>query len=329
MALSISLSDLLPYVVAVLVSLIGITYFYLKRKLAFWEKKGVPVVEKPSLFFGNIKEGAMQRMSFGDMFHRFYKQAEGHRFAGIYFLQKPSLIIRDPELIRSIMAKDFSHFQNHDTFVDEEVDPLQAKNLFALQGMRWRHTRIKLTPTFTSGKMKKMFQLVIDCAEVLKKYLENIAETGEPVEMKELLGRFTTDVIGTCAFGVEINSINEPESEFRTYGKQIFKPPDFLENAKLFFMVAFPKLSKMLKLTFTPQKVTNFFRKIVKDNIEYREKNSVLRNDFIDLLIKLKNLGKVEDDEEEVDVQNGHLSAVEDVDIGKLRYILIFFDVIK
>lgn len=34
---------------------------------------------------------------------------------------------------------------------------------------------------------------------------------------------------------------------------------------------------------------------VVKETVEYREKNNVRRNDFLQLLIDLKNKGKIED----------------------------------
>lgn len=41
--------------------------------------------------------------------------------------------------------------------------------------------------------------------------------------------------------------------------------------------------------------MTNFFVGAVNDTIQYREKNNVQRNDFMQLLIELKNKGKIED----------------------------------
>lgn len=42
--------------------------------------------------------------------------------------------------------------------------------------------------------------------------------------MKELSARFTTDVISLCAFGIEANSLKDPNAEFRHNGAKILAP---------------------------------------------------------------------------------------------------------
>lgn len=78
---------------------------------------------------------------------------------------------------------------------DERDDPISA-HLFSVDFARWKVLRAKLTPTFTSGRMKFMFQTIVDVADNFQKCLGGMVEGNENFEMKDVLSRFTTDVIG-------------------------------------------------------------------------------------------------------------------------------------
>lgn len=66
--------------------------------------------------------------------------------------------------------------------MDEKVDPLQARNLFNMEGEEWRQLRNKLSPTFTSGKMKGMYPLVEACATNFEGHIAQ--HQGENVDVK-------------------------------------------------------------------------------------------------------------------------------------------------
>lgn len=67
-----------------------------------------------------------------------------------------------------------------------------------------------------------MFNTILDCGHQMTDMLKEIAMEKGEVEIKEILARFTTDVIGSCAFGLECNCIRNPEAEFRKMGKRAF-----------------------------------------------------------------------------------------------------------
>jgi len=51
-----------------------------------------------------------------------------------------------------------------------------------MEGQRWREMRNKLSPTFTSGKMKNMFPLVEECAKNFESY--NRKHQNENIDIK-------------------------------------------------------------------------------------------------------------------------------------------------
>lgn len=79
-------------------------------------------------------------------------------------------------------------------YFNEKDDPLSA-NLFSIEGPQWKVLRAKLTPTFSSGKIKTMFNTLLECGDTLKATVENYVATTS-LDIKEVLSCFATDVIG-------------------------------------------------------------------------------------------------------------------------------------
>ncbi|CAH1974893.1 unnamed protein product [Acanthoscelides obtectus] len=252
----------------------------------------------------------------------------------------PTFMVRDPDLIKSICVKDFDHFSNHRTFVPEDVDPLFAKNLFALKDQRWREMRAVLSPSFTSSKMRNMFLLMSDCAEKFAKFFMSRTRYGEVIEvnMKDTLTRYTNDVIATCAFGIEVDSLNNPDNSFYTMGK---RATDFSSlGRRLKFMGYFlvPWLFRIFNISFFEEDIKQFFYKLVDETIRMREEKGIVRPDMINLMMEARKgkASKIDADEKALDsgfsvvqesnITNGKLSTpikITNEDIAS--QVMIFF----
>jgi len=146
---------------------------------------------------------------------------------------------------------------------------------------------MRLSPVFTSGKLKEMFSLISECADHLILYMEKIASRNESVECRELMAKYATDVIGTCAFGIEMNALSNEDSEFRKMGRKIFIPT-WTNMLRLRMRESFPRLYEMLGYILPQTEITKFFTRIIMETMNYREMNNITRNDFIDMLRELK-----------------------------------------
>ncbi|XP_059226317.1 probable cytochrome P450 6a21 [Stomoxys calcitrans] len=279
-----SLSTLLLTLVCGLVVYLLVRW---KKNRSYWQSLGIPC-EEPHLILGNVW-GVQTKRGFSDVWQQYYDRFKGTGpFAGFYWFLKPAVFVLEPELIKQILIKDFTNFTDRGFFHNEKDDPLSGQ-LFLLDGGKWKNMRNKLSPTFTSGKMKFMFPTVIkvghEFVEVLGKMLD--AE-GSVVEVKEMLARFTTDVIGTCAFGIDCSSLKDPNAEFRVMGRKSLVEQRHGQLV-IAFMASFVDLARKLRMKQTPDDIEQFFLRIVRETVEYREKNQIRRNDFMDMLIDLKN----------------------------------------
>ncbi|XP_058453135.1 probable cytochrome P450 6a14 [Malaya genurostris] len=267
---------------AIVASLI---YLYVARLQTYWTRRNVPHL-KPEFFYGNTK--TLDRTEqIGLLFARFYKELKGlGPIAGVYMYAKPVAVVTDLDLVRNIMVKDFQYFTDRGMYLNEKSDPLSA-HMFSLPGAKWKELRQKLTPTFTSGKMKMMFGTIMVAAKQFNDFLgEKVGQEAE-IELKDLLARFTTDVIGMCAFGIECNTMKDPEAQFRTMGRKFFNDQrGFVKNV---FHNFAPELAKKMGVRVTDKEVSDFFLGTVHETIDFRVKNNIKRNDFMDLLIQMRN----------------------------------------
>ncbi|KAK9884789.1 hypothetical protein WA026_009014 [Henosepilachna vigintioctopunctata] len=275
-------------------TVIFLIWTWLKTRLNYWRRLGVKTPPY-SLLFGNIKTLALRQESFARHQQAMYELSKSQRlsYAGYYLLWTPMFLPVDNDIIKSIMQVDFEHFIDRGMYSNEKVDPLSS-HLFSLEGKKWKLLRNKLSPTFTSGKMKMMYETIVNCTPGLLDAMDK--ELVHAVDIKEIFARFTTDVIGTCAFGLSCDSMRNPNSEFRIKGKEIFKS-GILENLKQMMSYIMPEFSKLLGFKIVPEDVSKFFMEIVKDTVAYREKHNTYRKDFMNLLIQLKNKGKLVDDQ--------------------------------
>jgi cytochrome P450 family 6 len=70
-------------------------------------------------------------------------------------------------------------------------------------------------------------------------------------------------------------------------GKKVFQSSSFF--LKAIVASQFKTISQKLGVTLLPKDVTSFFMGAVKDTIENREANNIQRNDFMNMLIDMKN----------------------------------------
>ncbi|XP_065356768.1 probable cytochrome P450 6a14 [Calliphora vicina] len=274
------------YWIIILWTVFSALFAFFKYKYTYWENRGVKQFDTNPIW-GNIPK--ITTMHHSELLEELYESFKGkEKLAGTYIFTKPIAVILDLDLVKTVLIKDFNKFV--DRFEFHNPKDILAQQLFSANGEIWRSLRTKLTPTFTSIKMKYMFptmmQVAQEFANCFEKELSNSAT--HTVEMHDINARFTTDIIGNCVFGVQCNSLKDSNVEFRQVGKRIFGYNDFSIRCRIFILF-YGKFLQMLGLKRFQLDMENFFVRIVRDTVWEREKLNIKRNDFIDILINLKN----------------------------------------
>ena len=272
-------------ILCVLVVLFFFIYYYCTINYDFWKARGI-LGPKPSFPWGNLQDVMLNRKSFGDYLNVIYKDFEDEPMVGIFARTTPILILKDPELIKDVLIKDFAKFPDRGLKIHEKVEPL-TQHLFNLESARWKPLRKELSPVFTSGKLKEMFYLLLESSDHLEKYLETVVSKNEPIECRDLTAKYTANVIGSCAFGININSLCDEENEFLRMGKKAFQTTIW-RSIRTKIRDITPWLFRLLGPVFEDRDVNHFFTNLIINTMKYRKDNNIVRHDFVDLINDVK-----------------------------------------
>lgn len=206
------------------------------------------------------------------------------RYFGVFLFGRPSLCIRDLQLIKQLGVKDFDHFIDHITVIEPEAD-LIAKNLLNMKGDDWRRMRSTLSPAFTGNKMRGMYPFMIECAKNATEYLRDKNKDQLDIELKDFFTKYTNDVIASTSFGIKCDSLRDENNEFYRMGKSVTNVPATTHlKVALYFII--PKIMKFFKIHVFSKQITRFFHRIVCETKKIREEQSIYRPDMLQLLFE-------------------------------------------
>lgn len=86
-----------------------VAYWFVKYKYTYWKRKGFKSYPNPVFLLGHFGPAITQKMFIGELIARIYKSVD-EPFVGIYGFLWPFLLVRDPQIIRNILIKDFQYF---------------------------------------------------------------------------------------------------------------------------------------------------------------------------------------------------------------------------
>ncbi|XP_034113028.1 probable cytochrome P450 6d4 isoform X1 [Drosophila albomicans] len=294
-------------------SLLALGWYYLKHHYSYWERRGFPADKNASIPFGCLGSVLKMQKAMGMAVHDVYLQSK-ERFLGTYLLFRPAVLVRDAELARRVLAQDFASFHDRGMYVDEEKDPLSA-SIFALPGQSWRSMRQKLSPCFTSGKLKAMYSTGEDIGNKMVNHLQKeLPEQGsKEVDLKAVMQIYAIDIIGSTIFGLDINSYEQPDNKFR---KLVTALPT--DNRLMAYMqmlvILIPSVARMIFSLRLPNAIGAAMLAIVKDTMEQREKQGIVRKDMMQLFMQLRNKGSVDEDDSKTwsleTTDDGHLKSM-------------------
>lgn len=257
---------------------------FLRRKYGTLERLGIPVIP-PGVCLGS-EPLMIHKTNYIDWDMDCTRKYG--KVWGSYAVSEPWITVGDPELIKAIAVKYFDHFNSHSF----EIGNQKYRTINMATGDEWRDLRKGLSPTFTSGKIKGMLDLLGDSVDNMIDHLEEVTAKDPVVDVKNIFTALTLDVIAKCAFGIESNSFKNPDNQVFKHGKKIFD--DFKITSvgtSIFFQVFMACASLMKYLDVTSPSFTHLWN-LTRSVQSEREKRGAGSGDFIDRLNELNQKWK-------------------------------------
>lgn len=144
-----------------------------------------------------------------------------------------------------------------------------------------------LSLTFTSTRMRQMFELVIECTENMIEHLveESKQHTSVHWEMEELFNRYASDV-NASAIGLKVNSFKHCTNDF--YSIVTKNVNQVQSDFKTVLIRALPRFVCDLTFGFSSAHAKRFFKLTVRQEMKDREKEQTFRPDVIDVLMQMR-----------------------------------------
>lgn len=267
-----------------------IFYDYLGRTVRFYRRNnvkydtGLPVLGSHYRRVLNIEpwRTTLQKL--------YYKYAN-ESFIGLHEIGGgASYLIREPELVKKILVRDFSHFVNRYGDVNASTDPLISHQLTNLKTEDWRRIRSLLTPMFTSQKFKQI--LIPSLNETRCELIDFLMEKFEAersqcisVDMMELSIRSGIDGFCRSALGIKTDSLRNNDGGFYDISDTYVKHLDDLGGFQYISIQVLPRVMKYLfGSTLTQSNVDSFYRETFAQIADTRAAQNIQRNDYLRIL---------------------------------------------
>lgn len=206
------------------------------------------------------------------------------------------LVTTDLDLLKQVLVKDFNNFSNRmEGFTTKS--PL-VKGVFFLRDYDWKRIRQLMSPSFSTGKLKRISTHVNESANRLSQAFVKCAETETLLKLFHTTGQYATSIIAKTAFGVQADSIGEEEDDqFTYYLKRMFKKRSKWALYPFMFLIRFSAFQSFLIHIIgwhfpdpCPQDTTDYFNAILNETIAERETavrngSGNLNNDFLQSLV--------------------------------------------
>lgn len=128
-------------------------------------------------------------------------------------MQPPMVLTADPKDVEYCLKTNFANYPKG-KFSNDVAGDLLGDGIFNADGESWHAQRKTASKMFTANRFKNHIWKVVEKNAATLVNLLRDAIGKEPIDLFDLMNRFTLDSIGEIGFGSDIQSLTRPDSPF-------------------------------------------------------------------------------------------------------------------
>ncbi|KAJ8718389.1 hypothetical protein PYW08_002626 [Mythimna loreyi] len=266
------------------ITIVCFLYYFFTRNFNYWKARNVKG-PTPIPFFGNFIDVFFRRKHVGMLFSELYNQYPDEKVVGLYRMTSPTLLIRDLDIVKQVLIKDFDSFPDRGLYYSKKQ---LGDNLFHADVTVMKILRKHLTSVFTPSKFKANFEVLAGRADKFVEYLDNATLKESEINTLPAFRKYGADSIMMGAFGIDMDPYNDDNDLCDLLDAAIQTPSYFLELELLF-----PGTLSKYNLSIFPENVAKFCKQIIQIGSQLEAVSKIDQNRTMDVLMGLRREGNV------------------------------------
>ncbi|KAH7696147.1 cytochrome P450 3A24-like protein [Aphelenchoides avenae] len=279
------------YSIAISIAFLAAALGYFWYDRTYWQRHGIPTPRCSALF-----DNTYYMLKDGHEYDIRNRQRLGQTY-GDYTFGNKEIVSMDLDLLKAVYVKEFHHFEDYN-FTPPDVSDTQhlwLNTLVFAGGEQWKRIRDRMSPAFSTGKMRRLIPLLRHSVEEISHFVERSIDSQEEIPLQPVMARLSMDMIARSSFAVDIHAFDaEKTSPFMEHAKMFF---DYLPGF-FTFLIFFPsfilKTRQLLGIDLIKTKPIAFFQGVLERLYDQRKSDpdaSKKHNDLFQLMLDANETG--------------------------------------
>jgi cytochrome P450 len=147
-----------------------------------------------------------------------------HEYGPMYRMKigpREAVVVARPEVI-SHLLRDRPDGWRRMHKMQAVIREIGGHGLFSAEGDDWRRQRKLVMSAFDPAHLKRYFPSLVRVTQRLRTRLDGAARRGETMDLQTLLMRYTVDVTAGLAFGIDVNTQEQPDNAIQNHLDHVF-----------------------------------------------------------------------------------------------------------